>query len=134
MSERMPTASRQGVPRTATGAGKEHKQAQGKGLMFLETLPVKSSAAAGSAWRECWREHGQKRQQTEIQIIFLLSHEWVFIIIADVTLSAWGLWDVGLKSCCQQFIIQTEKGGRQQMKWFVERKTEAWTPCEKSKL
>lgn len=51
MSERMPTASRQGVLRTATGAGKEWEQAQGKGLMFLEMLPVKSSAAAGSAWQ-----------------------------------------------------------------------------------
>ena len=51
MSERVPAARRRGVQRTATGAGEEQKQAQGKGLVFLEMLPVKSSAAVCSAWQ-----------------------------------------------------------------------------------
>lgn len=51
MSERVPAARRWGVQRTATGAGKEQKEAQGKGLMFLEMLPVKNSAAVRGAWQ-----------------------------------------------------------------------------------
>jgi len=105
----VPAARRRGVQRTATGAGEEQKQAEGRGVMFLEMLAAKNSEAVPG--RERWRERGQKRQQTEIQIIFFLFHVYSVVLLLLLVSSAWALQDVRLESCCKQCIIQTKQVG-----------------------
>lgn len=136
MSERVPAARRWEVQRTATGAGEEQKRAQGKGLMFLEMLPAKSSAEVCSAWQGTlegeWAKEAADRNPHSFpsipweQCILLLL--LLLLLFHQPRIYRMWDWSTVVSSLLSKQREETEQAKEQQ--WFVERKTEAQTWCE----